>query len=80
MSDHLHDEPENTTSGETGWAVYRDGTQRSPSGMTYGEAFAWLLRAQGQSVHHATTHEGWELREQPYCQPHDIYDCPFAHG
>lgn len=61
------------------YAVYRDGSQRSPSGLTHNEAFVWLLRHQGQSVDHATTHEGWSIEPQTYCAAHDIFECPFAH-
>jgi len=32
---------------------------------TWNDAFAWLLGHQGQSVHHATTHEGWEILAVP---------------
>lgn len=71
----MSDDPE----GDRRFAVYRDGTQRSPSGLAYIDAVGWLHRAQGQSVHHATTYEGWEIREQAYCRHHDIFDCPFAH-
>jgi hypothetical protein len=78
MSDQTP-EPDNTTTGEAGYAVYRDGRQQSPSGLTYMEAVGWLHRAQGQSVAWATQYEGWAIEEQPYCQAHDIYDCPFPH-
>jgi hypothetical protein len=78
--EHMRDEPGNSTTGEPGYAVHRDGQQQSPSGLTYLEAVGWLHRAQGQSVEWATKWEGWSIEEQTYCQPHDIYDCPLPHG
>lgn len=48
--------------------VQRDGETRKTfdSGdpvRDQNDAFEWLLRAQPQSVHWATTYEGWEITE-----------------
>lgn len=44
------------------WFVYRDGRQVAGPFRTEGEAEIWLHRNQGQSIHWATTYEGYEIR------------------
>jgi hypothetical protein len=46
-----------------GWAVTRDGEIRSPILDRHSDAFGWILDHQGNSVHHATTFEGWAIVE-----------------
>jgi hypothetical protein len=45
------------------YSVTRDGEVLA-TGLTEDEAFAWLLQHQGQSVHHATTHEGYAIVDE----------------
>lgn len=52
--------------------VKRDGavqeTFNSPDPVkNSNDAFAWLLKHQGQSVDHATRHEGWEITDPAPC-------------
>lgn len=55
------------------WVVSRDGKTVSTH-ETDSEAFAALHRLQPHSVHHATTHEGWNIRQDnkicPACKGH----------
>jgi hypothetical protein len=44
------------------WFVYRDGRQVAGPFRTEGEAEIWLHRYQGQSIHWATTYEGYEIK------------------
>lgn len=44
------------------WAITRDGEVVSVHD-TNAEAFGRLLRLQPHSVHHAITHEGWDIVE-----------------
>jgi hypothetical protein len=44
------------------WAVKRDGDTKSLHD-TYDKAFEQLLRIQGNSVHWAMRHEGWDIVE-----------------
>lgn len=74
----------------TTWHIYRDGTHTAGPFDSYWDAVGDLHRRQPQSVEWATTHEGWEIREEeqpepdgeeePYCATHDLFNCPFAHG
>lgn len=45
------------------YQVHRDGTPVSPVLDSENEAFAWVLRHQGQSFHYATTYGGYEVVE-----------------
>ena len=45
-----------------GYTVSRDGHTLATFD-NYGGAFAWLLRHQSSSVHHATTYEGYSIDE-----------------
>lgn len=40
--------------------VYRD-SQFKKECQTHNEAFAYILKAQGQSFHYATTYGGWRV-------------------
>lgn len=55
------------TDTQTGGAfrVFRDGRPMHVRLDSHDAAFAFLLERQGQSVHHATTYEGYEIREVP---------------
>lgn len=50
------------TNEEQTYRVTLDGTTLV-SGLTYTEAFAWLLRRQGQSVSYATTYAGYAIED-----------------
>ena len=43
------------------WNVTHDGERKGGPFNGHNEAFAYLLRAQGQSVHYATTYGGWAI-------------------
>ena len=45
------------------YSVKRDGEVLA-TGLTSNEAFAWLLKHQGQSVDWATKHEGYSIEDE----------------
>lgn len=45
-----------------GYTVTRDGQDVSPTFATEDEAYAWLLRHQGQSVDYAMRYGGYGIR------------------
>lgn len=47
------------------WFVYRDGAKVSEALSSEDACFEWLLKHQGQSVDHATKHEGYSWKREP---------------